>query len=99
MTFAQVIATCIYLGTPLAIIWRWIVVGSRFQTVVVWQMLAALALWLLQAGVFFYAVLSCVSGHCNPPPLPEVFVTALVAGAFVGILAMFVLSALQHRLP
>ena len=76
-----------------------IAVVVYFGTPLVWQMVVALALWALQAGVFFYAVLSCVSGHCNPPPLPEIFVTALVVGSFLGILAMFVLSALQHRLP
>ena len=99
MTFAQVIAVGVYFGTPLAIVWRWIVVGSRFGTPLVWQMAAALALWLVQAGAFLYAVLSCVSGHCNPPPIPEITLYALVAGAFLGILAMFILSALQHRLP
>jgi uncharacterized membrane-anchored protein YitT (DUF2179 family) len=99
MTFAQILAACVYLGTPLVIVWRWIVVGMRFGTALVWPMLAALALWLLQAGAFFYAVFYCISGHCNPPPIPEITLYAIIGGAFLGIFAMFVLSALRHRLP
>ena len=99
MTFAQVIATCIYLGTPLAIVWRWIVVGLRFGTALVWPMLIALGLWLLQAGAFFFAVFSCIGGHCSPAPISEALLLTLMGGAFAGIFAMFVLSALRHRLP
>jgi uncharacterized membrane-anchored protein YitT (DUF2179 family) len=99
MTVPQLIATVVYLGTPLAILVRWVVVGRRFGSVLVWPMAAALALWLLQAGAFAFAVLSCVSGHCNPPPISEPLLYALMGGAFLGIVAMFVLSAIRHRLP
>ena len=99
MTAPQVIATAVYFGAPLAIIVRWVVVGRRFGTVMVWPMAAALALWLLQAGAVAYAVLYCIGGHCNPPPIAEVVLYSVIGGAFVGILAMFFLSAMRHRLP
>ena len=99
MTGPQVIATAVYFGVPLAVIVRWVVVGRRFGTVMVWQMALALALWLLQAGALAFAVLSCIGGHCNPPPISEPLLYALIGGAFLGILAMFVLSAMRHRLP
>lgn len=99
MTAPQLIATVVYLGTPLAILVRWIVVGRRLGTVMVWPMAAALGLWLLQAGAFAFAVLSCIGGHCNPPPISEPLLYALMGGAFLGIFAMSVLSALRHRLP
>jgi hypothetical protein len=99
MTAPQLLATVVFFGTPLAIVVRWVVVGRRCGMAMVWPMAAALALWLLQAGAFFFAVLSCVSGHCNPPPMPEFVLLAVMGGAYAGILAMFVLSALHHRLP
>jgi uncharacterized membrane-anchored protein YitT (DUF2179 family) len=99
VTGPQVIATAVYFGVPLAVIVRWVVVGRRFGMVMVWQMAVALALWLLQAGALAFAVLSCIGGHCNPPPISEPLLYALIGGAFLGILAMFVLSAMRHRLP
>ena len=99
MTAPQFIAVAVYFGTPLVIIWRWVVVGRRFATVIVWPMLAALLLWLLQASTFAAALLYCIGGHCNISSTTEFLVTAVIVGAFIGILAMFVLSALRHRLP
>jgi len=99
VTPAQYLAVTVYFGTPLIIVWRWIVVGRRFGRVIVWPMFAALLLWLLQASTFAAALLYCISGHCNVSPTTEFLVTAVIVGAFIGILAMFVLSALRHRLP
>ena len=99
MTFVQAITVGVYFGTPLAVIWRWIVVGRRFGTVIVWPMLTALLLWLLQASTFAAALFYCIGGHCNISSTTEFLVTAVIVGAFIGILAMFVLSGLRHRQP
>jgi hypothetical protein len=99
VTAPQFLATVVFFGAPLVVIWRWIVVGRRFGTVLVWPMLVALVLWLLQAGTFFFAILYCIGGHCNPAPMTEFTLIAVMGGAYVGIVAMFVLSALRHRLP
>ena len=98
MTFAQVIAVGVYFGTPLLVIWRWIVVGRRLGRVMVGSMLAALALWLIQLVTFAAAVIPCLGGHgCNPPPIPEALVLGVIAAAFLGILALLLLSLLWHK--
>ena len=99
MTVPQALATTVFFGTPLVVIWRWVVVGRRFGVVIVWPMLVALLLWVLQVGTFAAAIFYCAGGHCGISATTEFLVTAVILGAFIGVLAMFVLSFLRHRLP
>jgi len=45
------------------------------------------------------ALVYCLGGHCNISSSTEFLVGAVVVGGFIGILAMFALSALRHRVP
>jgi hypothetical protein len=56
-------------------------------------MLAALALWLLQAAVLVYSIGVCLSGHCRVSATQEYLVYALVLAAFIGIGILLWLSA------
>jgi hypothetical protein len=85
MEFIQILVLGVYFGTPFFIIYRWIRLAVSGPGKLVWPMLIALGLWLLQAAVLIYSILMCVSGHCTLTPLQEYGPAVLLVCAYLGI--------------
>ena len=89
MNLAALPVLIAYFGTPFFCIFFWV----RYGRPAMWPMLAAIALWLLQAGVLIYSIAICLSGHCQVAKTWEYMVYGLMAVAYIGIGILLWLSA------
>ena len=85
MEFVQIPALLVYFGTPVFIVWWWTRPAVSGGLRPLWPVLAALGLWLLQAGVLLYSIAICLSGHCRPTPLEEQGPVVLLLIAYLAI--------------
>lgn len=83
MQVISYIVLAVYAATPLFLAYRWVrLAGAGLP---LWPMPAAIGLWLLQAAVLAYAILGCISGHCNPTALEQAGPVVLLVVAYLGI--------------
>lgn len=93
MEFVQILFLAVYFGTPVFIVYCWIRLKKRNPRRVAGLMLAALGLWLLQAGVLLYFLLICISGHCRLTKVEELGPLMLMGLAYAGIGALLWLAS------